>query len=134
MATYEFLSPEWIGAVRDVREQYTTSELPFSVAMNLVVTDVPFDPGRLDAHVEADSGTVDIDLGHLADPDVSVLLEYETAKSVLVDRDGEAAMAAFMAGKVRVEGDMTKLLAFQSRQLTEDEAALAQAIRDLTAP
>jgi len=132
VSTYEFLSPQWIDAVRDARERFTTGELPFSVVMNLVVTDVPFDPGRLEAHVEADSGSVDIDLGHLADPDVSVVLDYTTAKSVLVDGDGEAAMAAFMAGKVRVEGDMTKLLQFQSRQLTDEEAALAKEIRDLT--
>jgi putative sterol carrier protein len=131
--TYEFLSPGWIDAVRHVRERHAAVMLPFALVMNLSVTDSPFDESRLIAHVEADEGGVDIDLGHLEGPDVAVTLDYETAKSVFVDRDGEAAMAAFMAGKVRVEGDMTKLLAFQSRQLSGDEAALATEIRELTA-
>jgi hypothetical protein len=132
--THEFLSPGWIDAVRAVRERHAVVTLPFTLVMNLVVTATPFGDERLVAHVEADEGGVDIDLGHLDAPDVAVTLDYDTARSVFVDRDGEAAMAAFMAGKVRVEGDMTKLLAFQSRPLSDDEAALATEIRALTTP
>ena len=130
--THEFLTTGWIAAVRATRERHSPIVLPFSLVMNLVVTEVPFDPDRLDAHVEADDGGIDVDLGHLGDPDVSVTLDYATARSVLVDGDGEAAMAAFMAGKVRVEGDMTKLLQFQSRQMSDDELALATEIRSIT--
>ena len=134
MATYEFLTPEWIEAAHAVRARHAAGELAFSLTMNLVVSDVPFGMGRVEAHVQTDSGVVSLDLGLLEVAEVSVALDYETAKAVLVDGDGEAAMAAFMAGKVRVEGDMTKLLQFQSRPMTDEERAFARAIRELTAP
>ena len=134
MATYEFLSPEWITAANAARARHPESELPFALAMNLTVIEVPFGEARLDAHVAASDGAVTIDLGHLDAPEVSVTLDYATAKAVLVNADGEAAMAAFMAGKVRVEGDMAKLLAFQSRAMTDGERDLQDEIRGFTAP
>jgi hypothetical protein len=128
------LSPDWIEAAHAVRSRHAAGELPFSLTMNLVVGDVPFGQGHVEAHVATESGVISIDLGLLESPEVSVALDYETAKAVLVDGDGEAAMAAFMAGKVRVEGDMTKLLQFQSRPMTDEERAFAREIRELTAP
>jgi len=133
--TYAFLSPEWIAAAREVREQHGGNEGPpvVSLRMNLVVEEVPFGEGILDAHLDTTSGAVDVELGHVPEPDVKVRLDYETAKAVLVDGDAEAAMAAFMAGKVRVEGDMTKLLAYEARPVTAGELTLAARLRDITA-
>ena len=132
MARYEFLSPEWIDAARAARSRYDGGDVPFALTMNLVVSEVPFGDGRVEAHVSTEAGLVEIDLGLLELCEVSVALDYETAKAVLVEGDGEAAMAAFMAGKIRIEGDMTKLLAFQSRPLTDAERHLADEIRELT--
>jgi hypothetical protein len=134
VAKFEFLSPEWIEAAHAVRSRHDTIEPPFSLAMNLVVGDVPFGDGRVEAHVSTDAGFIELDLGLLDKPEVSVLTDYATAKAVLVDGDGEAAMAAFMAGKIVVEGDMTKLLAFQSRPLSDAEHQLAIEIREFTTP
>lgn len=134
MATFEFLTPEWITAAREARDRHSTGDLMVTMAMNLVVTSVPFGSGTLEAHLAADGDLLDIDLGHLPTADVSVSLDYPTARAVLVDGDGESAMAAFMAGRLRVEGDMTKLLAFQSRPLSDAERELHAEIRNLTAP
>ena len=135
MQTYAFLSPEWITAAREVREQHGGADEPpvVSLRMNLVVEDVPFGDGVVTAHLDTTSGTLDLELGHLPDPDVRVRLDYETARAVLVDADAEVAMAAFMAGKVRVEGDMTKLLAYEARPVTPGELSLAARLRDITA-
>jgi len=38
----------------------------------------------------------------------------ETARAVFVDANPQAGMQAFMSGKVRVQGDMTKLMMAQS--------------------
>jgi hypothetical protein len=134
VATYVFLSDEWIVAANAARARHRVSEIPFSLAMNLKVTEAPFGDAPIDAHVSANDGIIAVDRGLLDEWDVTVTLDYETAKAVLVNADGEAAMAAFMAGRVRVEGDMTKLLAFQSRQMTDAERALADEIRTLTTP
>ena len=39
--------------------------------------------------------------------------DMETARKVFVDADQQAGMQAFMSGKVKVQGDMTKLMMAQ---------------------
>ncbi|HVB06254.1 MAG TPA: SCP2 sterol-binding domain-containing protein [Acidimicrobiales bacterium] len=133
MARYVFLSLEWIAAAKALQADAGEEPATVTLQMNLVVEEVPFGEGTLDAHLDTTSGALDIDLGHLERADVRVLLDYETAKRVLVDQDAEAAMSAFMAGKVRVEGDMTKLLTYQATPPNERQQALADAVREITA-
>jgi hypothetical protein len=133
LAAHEFLSPEWIEAARALHAASLGEEEPaVALKMNLVVEEVPFGSGRLDAHLDTTSGVLEIELGHLPDADVRVSLDYETAKAVIVDQDAEAAMSAFMAGKVRVEGDMTKLLNYQAAPPTPRQQELAGALRAIT--
>jgi putative sterol carrier protein len=75
--------------------------------------------------MDTTDGEVKMDLGHLENPDLTVTLDYETAKAILVEGNPQAGMQAFMAGKVKVEGDMTKLMAMQSGAV--DPAALEAA-------
>lgn len=135
MAKHLFLSPGWIEAARAIRDAHTMEAHPpaLSVRMNLVIGDVPFDASGLDAHLDTTGGELVIDLGHLAEADAVVSLDYPTAKSVLVDGDGQAAMQAFMTGRIRVEGDLAKLLAFQSAPPGPLQQQLAQELRAITA-
>ncbi len=74
--------------------------------------------------------------GHLDKPDVTVTLDYDTAKAIFVDGTLGAGMKAFMDGKVRVQGDMAKLLA-ALQQLAPPDASRGRPgpaeIRDITA-
>ncbi len=138
MATYPFLSDEWITEARGIREELRSSEQPVTnpVRMNQVITDVPFGEGTIHAHIDTSSGGLDMDLGHLEEPDVTVTLDYDTAKAVFVDGTREAGMQAFMAGKVRVQGDLTKLIVAlqeQASPLTPDAAVIATRIKEITA-
>lgn len=132
---YEFLSPDWLRAVAALRASEPEAvEGVVAVRVNLVVTEVPFAPGSdLEAHVDTSRGTLVIDEGHLDAPDLSVTVAWATAKALLVDGDQQAAMSAFFEGKIRVEGDVGKLLAFQSGVVDESTHATARAIRALTA-
>jgi putative sterol carrier protein len=136
--TYPFLSDEWIAEARRIREEYRGAEpqpVANPVRMNQVITDVPFRSGNLDAHIDTTSGELEIDAGHLEDPDVTVTLDYETAKAVFVDGTMETAMQAFMAGKVRVQGDLPKLIAAVQQQatpLTPEAGEIARRIKDIT--
>ena len=134
MTTYEFLSPDWIEAARSLRASYqATAEPPSSpIRMNLTIEGVPHGDGLVEAHLDTTNGLVEIDLGHIDSADVKVSLDYDTARAVLIDNNAEAAMGAFMAGKVRVEGDMTKLLAYQSMPPSVAQAEVANAIKDMT--
>ncbi len=112
---YQFLSDEWVDAARKIREEAATpATAPPPVKMNLTITEVPFGEGSVDAHMDTTSGELQLDTGHLDGADVTATLDYETAKAMMVDANPQAAMQAFMAGKIKLQGDMTKAMALQS--------------------
>jgi hypothetical protein len=122
--TYDFLSPEWIEQARVIREEFDTGQAPaLLLTMNLTVTDVPFGDSPLQAHLDTSVGVLAIDYGHHPHPDVSITVDWATAKALLIDGNPQAAMSAFMAGKVRIEGDMAKLVSMQSA--TPDAASVS---------
>jgi putative sterol carrier protein len=130
---YPFLSDEWIDEARRIRAEYRGQAEPtaFPVRMNLVVTELPFGDGTLDAHLDTSAGELEIDKGHLDEADLLVTVDYDTAKAILVDGNAGAGMQAFMAGKVRVEGDMTKLMALQSGPI-DNAQEMAARLRAIT--
>ncbi|MEJ7765763.1 MAG: SCP2 sterol-binding domain-containing protein [Acidimicrobiales bacterium] len=113
---FPFLSQEWIAAAREIRARYEDQTPPItaSVRANLNINEVPFDEGSLDAHLDTTSGRMEMDLGHLDPVDVTLTMDYATAKSFVVDQDQTAIMQAIMAGKVRIQGDLSKLMAMAS--------------------
>lgn len=137
MATaYPFLSPDWMNAARALRETMPRPDTapPVAVRMNLVVTDTPFD-ADVQGHVDTTDGEVVIEDGHLDGPDLTVTVDYETARAIFIDQDAAAAMQAFMGGRIKVDGDLTKMLAMQASAAAPDAnaQALADALRDITA-
>ncbi len=60
-------------------------------------------------------------------------LDYATAKAILVEGNPQVGMQAFMQGKVRVEGDMAKLMMLQGAPPDANAQAVAQRLRDITA-
>ena len=129
--SYQFLSEEWIAAARKLRaEAQAPATKPQPVKMNLTITEVPFGDGSMDAHMDTTSGELELDTGHLDGADVTATLDYETAKAMMVDSNPQAAMQAFMAGKIKLQGDMTKAMALQSGPV---DAELTQKIQEITA-
>jgi hypothetical protein len=138
---HAFLSPSWILAARKIRDEFASSgaagpDAP-SIRMNLTVTEVPFEPATMHAHVDSSSGTLDLDEGHLDNPDVVVTSDYVTTRSLFVDQDPAAAMGAFMSGKIRVQGELAKLLALQTSVPADAEGPvreIAARIKAMTLP
>jgi putative sterol carrier protein len=127
---YQFLSDEWIDAARKLREEADPpATKPQPVKMNLTITEVPFGSASVDAHMDTTGGDLELDLGHLDAADVTATLDYETAKAMMVDGNPQAAMQAFMAGKIKLQGDMTKAMAMQNGP-TDPE--LAKKIQEIT--
>ena len=129
--SYQFLSDEWVEAARKLREDADApATTPQPVKMNLTITEVPFGEGTVDAHMDTTSGELELDLGHLDGADVTATLDYETAKAMMVDANPQAAMQAFMAGKIKLQGDMTKAMAMQSGPVDPE---LTKKIQEITA-
>src|SRR6185437_16152167 len=107
MPSYPFLSDEWLDEARRIRAEYEgkTAPVPHVVRMNLVVTAVPFSDDDILAHLDTSNGELVLDTGHLETQDLKVTVDYDTAKAILIEGNPQAGMQAFMAGKVRVEGD-----------------------------
>jgi hypothetical protein len=133
VSQYPFLSDEWLAEARRIRAEYEgkSPEIPVSVRMNQIVQDVPFGAGTNDLHVDTSSGQLEMETGHLEGPDVTITIGYATAKAILVDGDAQAVMQAFLGGRIKVDGDITKLIALQTAGMSgsADPAALELAKR-----
>jgi putative sterol carrier protein len=131
---HKFLSDEWLEAAKAIREEYKGKSAPpaHAVRMNQIVTEVPFGDGTINAHMDTSSGDMEMDLGHLENPDLTVTLDYATAQAILVDGNPQAGMQAFMAGKIKVQGDMTKLMAMQQGTPDPTQAEIAARIQEIT--
>jgi len=102
--------------------------------MNLVITSVPFGDGDIEAHLDTSSGELELDTGHLETQDLKVTVDYDTAKAILIEGNPQAGMQAFMAGKVKVEGDMAKLMALSAGPPPDASAAeMANRLKEITA-
>ena len=132
MAKHTFLSDEWFDAVEKlVAEQPPDTSGPHSdIVVNLVVTGAP--KGDCEFHMGSKDGKGGFGRAHEADADVTLTTDYDTAKEVFVSGNPQAGMQAFMAGKVKVQGDMTKLMAAQAGGGAGGSPELQQQLQDLT--
>ena len=133
--TYPFLSPEWIEAAKKIYEESggsgATSGAP-AMKMNQVITDVPFGEGTIEAHIDSSEGTTQMDLGHIEGAEVKITVPYAVAKAIFVEGDAAAGMQAFMSGQIKVEGDMTKLMAMQGAAPDAAALEIQQKIKAIT--
>jgi putative sterol carrier protein len=131
---HPFLSDEWLGESRAIRRKYAGlgAATGHQIKMNQIITGVPFGEGELQLHMDTTSGDIVLDKGHLEEPDVTVTTDYETARTIFVDQDPQAGMQAFMAGKIKVQGDMMKLMQLQGTTPDETAKQIAEEIKAIT--
>ena len=132
---FPFLSAEWMDAARAIREKYSgqAPAITISVRMNQVITDTPFDDDDIRMYLDTSSGTLVMEPGELETPDLTLTTDYETAKKIFVDQDQAAGMQAFMAGKIKVQGDMMKMMAMQTSMPQDDVTrAIAEEVKGIT--
>jgi putative sterol carrier protein len=134
--TYQFLTEEWMTAAKAIREKYADQvpAVTVSIRMNQVITDVPFGDGTVKSYLDTSSGSVEMELGELDAADLTVTTDYDTARKVFVDQDQAAGMQAFMSGKIKVQGDMMKMMAMQTGMpQTDITKQVSEEIKAITA-
>ena len=132
----KFLSEEWVTLARAIQDEYKGKGTPppAEARINLTITEVPVDvnPGPISAKIDTTGGSADLDLGNFDSPDASISLEYDTAKAFLVEGNPQVVMQAVMSGKVKISGDMTKVLAMQQGAPDEVALELGGRLREIT--
>ena len=132
MAKHEFLSDEWFAVVDQLFEEHSADAPDTDIVMNLIVVDTPFGAER-HLHIGARGGKAHWGIGHAPDADVTLTTDYETAKEMVVAGDPQAGLTAFMAGKVKIQGDLAKLMAAQMAGVGPGGiGALAEAVQGIT--
>ena len=132
MSKHEFLSDDWFEKVHELMAEHgADAPANQSMMMNLVVTGTPW--GDREMHMGAVEGKADMGQGLADAADVTLTTDYETAKDVFVSGNQQAGMQAFMSGKVKVQGDMTKLMMAQQGGGPGGNQALTDAIQEMTA-
>jgi hypothetical protein len=134
MPTFLFLSDEWLDEARSIRAEYEGhgGSIEHSVRMNLVVVEVPFGEGSIDAHADTSTGELVLDVGHIEPADLKVTIGYDIARALLVEGNPQAGLQAFMQGRIKVEGDIAKLMALQSASPDPTAAEIAFRIQAIT--
>jgi len=116
-----------MAAAQKIREEYAgrleAGATP-EVRMNQIITDVPFGEETVSLHIDSTAGIMSLAEGHLEDAEVSVTLDYDTARAIFLDP--ATAVAHFMAGKIKVQGDMTKLMGLMQAPTADANAADVQ--------
>lgn len=109
----KFLSPEYmVEATRlmNADEDFRSAVGDLELAMQLVVTDPP-DEGDFSYYIRISDGGGEMSRGSLDDPDATLRHTYKTA--VGISRGEINNAAAFMTGKLKVSGNVAKLMRAQ---------------------
>ena len=134
--SHQFLSESWIEAARDIRHRYSgdVPAIDVVVRINVITTKVPFGDGSISAYIDTSNGSLEMELGSIEESDLTVTTDYETARKLFVEQDPTASMQGFMAGRIKVEGDITRLMVMQtSLPQTDKTDAVAAEIKAITA-
>ena len=132
MAKQAFLSDPWFDEVRRLYDSVGgAAPEGAEVRMNLMIQSTPFDDD-LAMHLAVAGGRADWGKGHLDDAEVTLTLAYDTAKAIFVEGNPQAAIEAFMAGRIIVQGDITKLMVMQPSGPGSPAGDLTKALQEIT--
>lgn len=108
----KFLSEEWARAVTEAlnsSEEFQRAAANQNVKIQQIVTDAPEGAGKY--YFELDDGKARIDVGEVADPEATLSQDYQTA--VAISQRELNPQNAFMQGKLKIQGNMMKLMQLQ---------------------
>jgi hypothetical protein len=126
---YEFLSKEWFAKVDELIAAAGDLKIPAemkAVEVNITVTS----PGG-EKQIYLKDGL--FSPGHQASATTKLTLGEDLARKIFIDADAGAGVQAFLAGEMKVEGDMAKLVAMQTVEPSDQQKALTKQIAAITA-
>jgi putative sterol carrier protein len=107
-----FLTQQWAGEVTqalNASADFRTAAAGKQVRLQQVVTDAP--QGETKYYFTLEEGAAEVGIGELADADATVTQDYATASAI--SRGEVGPQQAFMQGRLKITGNMMKLLQLQ---------------------
>ena len=110
----KFLTEDWVVAVNEAinaHDGFKGAAAGITLAMQFNVSDVP--EGSITAYyLKLDAGAPTAAAGEIEGPDVGISSDYETSASIA---QGDLnTQTAFMTGKLKVTGNLAKLMMHQN--------------------
>ena len=124
----KFLSDEWFEQVKQLREQAGDLEPPAALADLVINITVESDEGEKQLSLVAGM----LEPGHQDGAETTMIVPADLARQIFIDNDQAAGMNGFMSGQIRVEGDMSKLMALQTAQPSAPQMELMKKIQEVT--
>lgn len=121
----QFLSDEWFDTVTKLNQDANPLNLPPNLK-HLILT-INLQDGT---HFHFKEGK--IWQGNHDNPKATLLMTKNILQSLIQNKDESLAIEAFIAGDIRVEGDMSALLALQSVKPTPEQKQLYKDILAMT--
>ncbi|HYY44837.1 MAG TPA: SCP2 sterol-binding domain-containing protein [Actinomycetota bacterium] len=109
----KYLTDEWASAVTEAlnsSDEFKKAAAGKSAKLQQVVSDVP-DRGEVKYYFNLENGESQVALGELPDAEATITQNYETATGI--DRGELNPQNAFMQGKLKISGNMMKLMQLQ---------------------
>lgn len=123
-----FLTDAWFEQVSELGNEAGELNLPPALAnmvINLKVSDTEQD-------IEASFSDGLLHKGLNNNATTTLLLDRNILQSIITDFDMNEIMGAFMSGKIRVEGDMSQLMALQTARPSTEQKELFKRIKSMT--
>jgi putative sterol carrier protein len=110
----KFLSEEWARAMTttlNASDEFKNVAQGHQLKLQQIIQDAP-EGGEKRYYFRLEDGNAEIGIGEIADPEATLTQNYETAAAI--NRQELNAQNAFMQGKLRISGNMMKLMQLQS--------------------
>lgn len=123
-----FLTDAWFDDVEKLGSEAGELNLPPALAnmvINLKVSDT-------DKDIEANFADGLLHRGLNDNATTTLLLDRSILQSIITDFDTNEIMGAFMSGKIRVEGDMSQLMAVQTARPSAEQKELYKRVKSMT--
>jgi hypothetical protein len=124
----QFLSDEWFSQVDELIKAASGLDIPR--AMKEVVVNLTVAKGGAEVAMCINGGI--IQKGRISGADVDMSMPDEYAYKILVQGDWSAGMKGWVGRKIKVSGNMRKLIPLQVFKPTESQESLRKRIEDIT--
>lgn len=125
----KFLSDDWFTQVEASVAEAGDLNAPATLADLVLNVNITGTEGG-DVQMALNGGN--FERGHVDGASTTITLPEELCRKIFIENDQSAGMSGFMSGQIKIDGDMSKLMAMQTVQPSAEQAALQAKILAFT--